>query len=187
MSASPWHPDPHTSALPCIGRRPYLELEWTEVVPGPKDLLRLNAMWSGIDPDAPMLTENGAIDVWRKPLVDLWVAVAMLHVLGWPCRWRAIPDIYDFEAELCEADWRYRRLTMEECERAALDAQRWLPSNPLVLTVVAPWKVSFLRGWSRAIDKLLPPEGPRPVRGRRRFGRRRGVKRFRNPAPLFAH
>lgn len=179
MSPNPWDPDPLTGRRPNIGRRPLLEMEWTERIPGPKDLVRLNAMWAGIDYDAPVLTEAGVFEVWRKPIVDLWVAIAMLHVLGWPSRWRAIPDIYDFEAELCEEDWRYRRLSMDDCERLALDAQRWVPSNPLVLTAVEPWRVRPLQGWSRAIDKLLPPAGERPVQGRRRFGKRRGVKRLR--------
>lgn len=160
---------------PRVGRRPFLELVWTDRVPGSKDLLRLNAVWQGLDHDAPPITENGVLAVWRKPLVALAEAAAVLHVLGWHCQWRAVPDESDLFC-LCEDEWQ---ASMEEVERRALDALCWRFSNPERLGVVHPWDVHVFQGWSRSIDKLLPPAGPRPARGRRRFGRRRGVRRNR--------
>lgn len=166
-----------------LGRRPLFELEWLAQAPGPKALRRLNAIWAGLDHDAPRLDENGVRAVWRKPSLSFSEATAVLHALGWPCRWRAVPDIDALHRaldDLCEADLAsWRALDLDAEERTALAGLPWSSSNPERLREVRPWCVQWFQGWSRKVDKLLPPEGPYPEPGRRRFGLRRGVKRIR--------
>lgn len=86
-------------------------------------------------------------------------AVALLHVLGWPCRWRAVPDVYALDP--CEADaWERRRELIDDVERNALDRLPWCLSNPERLRLAKPWEVARLRRRSRAIDKLCHPQDP---------------------------
>ena len=148
-------------------------------MPGRRVLIRLNSLLERIDCDVPVLTELGAHDVWRKPLLHPSFVAAVLHVLGWPCRWRAIPDYEVLQVETYASDWQWDRIDIEAVLRAALDALPWEASNPEHLGELAGDRVLFLRGVSRAIDRRLPPAEARRVRGRRRFGRRRGVKRLR--------
>ena len=165
-----------------IGLRPIVELEWTSPVPGRKALKKLNGILSTIDHDALGLTERGIMpDVWRKPSFHTAIVVAILHALGWPCRWRAIPDYDQFNDAIYASEWDGWTLDVDAIERAALDAISWNMSNPDRLRSVAPWDVRCLRGLSRSIDKYLPAAAPWPSRGARRFGRRRCVKRFRTP------
>lgn len=152
------------------------ELQWGGDVPGGRDLRRLAEVWSGIDYDAPTLSEEGSRDVWRKPLLHPAVCVAVLHALGWPCRWRAVPDVDALEASV---PWDAAWVDWDEVVQAALDERPWWSSNPERLRSVPGWAVPLLRGYSRSVDRLLPPPGPFPAEGRRRFGSRRGVRRLR--------
>jgi hypothetical protein len=165
---------------PPIGRRPLVELEWVGRTPGRKVLARLNRILASLDYDAPDLTERGCLDVWRKPLHHPAVIAAVLHAMGWPCRWRAVPDCEALQASVYAAEWRWDRVDMDAVERAALDAIPWEASDPQRLWTVRPWDVSRLRGWSRSVDALLPPAGPWISQGRRVFGKRRGPRKFRS-------
>lgn len=167
---------------PPVGRRPILELEWLGRSPGRRELVRLNLVLMRIDPDFPVLGPDGVVDVWRKPLVHPAVAAAVLHAMGWPCRWRAVPDYEELHEEAYAADWRGHLLDIDLVERDALDALPWELSDPERLCTVRPQDVCFLRGWSRSIDALLPPAGPVATRGRRCFGRRRAVPSVREAA-----
>jgi hypothetical protein len=160
--------------LPRVGRRPVVELQWLHEVPGLKDLRRLNDAWPWLDWDAPELTELGLLGVWRKPLLHPLVSAAFLHALGHMSRVRWVPD-----ADELEEAWPPHVHTWADLQRAALDVLPWWASDPEVLRGVAPWDVWKLRGWSRSVDRLLPPAGPFPADRRRRFGSRRGVRRLR--------
>jgi hypothetical protein len=153
-----------------------LELQWRDLVPGRKALARINILWFGLDKDSPTVTESGVLEEWRKPNFALPVMAAVLHALGWPCRWRAIPDVE--QIRFCLEDWPRRWERLRDVERDDLNAQCWHLSNPERLRFVEPWDVPLLQGWSRGIDHYLPPAGPR-FAAERSLGRRRGPKMFR--------
>jgi len=145
-----------------------LAIEWTDAVPARRALNRINRVVDFIDHDAPRMTEDGFLGFWRHPIVHPVVLTAAIHALGWPTTWRWLPD----------RDGRF--WSGDDDPYEAIDDAPEIASDPSWLEDVRPWEVCWLRRLSRSIDAWLPSEGPRPPNGRRRFGRRRGVRWMRD-------
>lgn len=131
------------------------EIRWTDRPPNRRELARLKRLLLVLDYDAPVeakytdtgLREDGMAGQWRCPTLSLRGTLAVLHIMGFPCRGREVPK----SSRNC-----WDGLDGEGWE-AMVEAwpKEWVESKPL-LTGRDAKQAMFARGWSRKLDRHLP-------------------------------